>query len=567
MFKVSLIGHGRWGNKIVKAIKDFVQIVDNDSAEWIIISTPNDLHYEQVKYWLNSGKNVFCEKPLTLSLESSIKLFDLANKKKLKLYVDDVFFWRKDLKKNPTSFIWSKFNNINFIDRLAYHHFYLWLQNKNEIVNIEKVTVINNSKFEVLLSDGLKGSFDYNNKLITHRIDSNEVKATKQNPLQSMLISVFNQTVDFNSNKIRTLNATKVSEIIRKKMYPKALVVGGGIFGSSAAIALSNNGYNVELHEELSDIMNCASNINQYRLHRGYHYPRSKATALECKNGIKSFKRKYEQCVIKNNNDHYYSISSKNSLTKPNQFIDFMNSVNLNFKEKKIKEIKNVDYTVKVEEELFDNSSLYNLVVDKLFSNSIDVKLNKRSSKKDFKKFDVIVIATYSRLNDLIEDKKEYQFEVVEKPVVKLPLKYQNKSIVIMDGPFMCLDPYGNNGQYHVLGNVVHAIHETNIGEKPIISKKLKSYLNHGIIKNPEITKINKFIEHGNEYFKDFDKLKHIGSMFTVRTVLKGREYDDARPTLVRFEGNKIFSLFSGKIDTCVDAANELVEKIKNYKY
>ena len=111
---------------------------------------------------------------------------------------------------------------------------------------------------------------------------------------------------------------------------------------------------------------------------------------------------------------------------------------------------------------------------------------------------------------------------------------------------------------------MVHAIHETNVGEKPIVSEELKPYLNKGVISNPEITNIDKFIETGKRFFKDFEKLRHIGSMYTIRTVLKNREQDDARPTLVNHEGNNVYSLFSGKIDTCVDAANELIKEIKS---
>ena len=123
-----------------------------------------------------------------------------------------------------------------------------------------------------------------------------------------------------------------------------------------------------------------------------------------------------------------------------------------------------------------------------------------------------------------------------------------------MDGPFMCLDPYGNT-EYHVLGNVVHAIHETNVGYKPKVSY-LKEYLNKGLIKNPKYTNISKFIKTGKQFFNDFDQLEHIGSLYTIRTVLKNRDYDDARPTLVKKETQNVYSLFSGKIDTCVDASN-----------
>ncbi len=52
--------------------------------------------------------------------------------------------------------------------------------------------------------------------------------------------------------------------------------------------------------------------------------------------------------------------------------------------------------------------------------------------------------------------------------------------------------------------------------------------------------------------------------MYTFRVVLSNRDHDDARPTLVNHEGDNVWSLFSGKIDTCVNAANELIRRINN---
>ena len=47
--------------------------------------------------------------------------------------------------------------------------------------------------------------------------------------------------------------------------------------------------------------------------------------------------------------------------------------------------------------------------------------------------------------------------------------------------------------------------------------------------------------------------------MFTFRTVLPNRDEDDARPTLVDRLDDRMFNLFSGKIGTCVDAANQVL--------
>ena len=246
---------------------------------------------------------------------------------------------------------------------------------------------------------------------------------------------------DYEYNRKLTLNATKLSEQVRETLLPKALVVGGGIFGTTAAVALANNGYQVELHEELEDVMMAASDINQYRLHKGYHYPRSKETAQECLKGLYTFKRKYEHSVVNGNIEHYYAIASKESMTTPSQYLEFLDEMDLPYK--KVDPLPNTDITLKVEEELFDNYKLYEAVRSKLWSSGVEVIKNKKTTKDDFRGYDVVVVATYAKLNQLLEDKKEYQFEVCEKPVVRLPREYQGKSIVIMDGPFMCLDPYG----------------------------------------------------------------------------------------------------------------------------
>ena len=558
MAKVSIIGKGKWGTKIFDSIKNDVDIVKPENSDWVVISTPNDLHFEQVEYWLEQKKNVFCEKPLSLNYKSAEYLYNTAFDNDVKLYVDDVFIWRNEFY-NVSNFRWGKTDTTNYIDRLAYHHFYLWVRNKKILV--DEIIKTNDYSFTIKLNGGEIGNFDYTPSEKTfHSIDDVEVSNTNDNPLKKMLIAVFEDYTAKSFNKDVTMNATYLSEEVRKVMYPKALVVGGGIFGSTAAVSLANNGYDVEIHEKQSDIMMCASNINQYRLHKGYHYPRSSDTALECNKGLKTFKRKYEQSVLNGSIEHYYCIASEDSLISSEEYLEFLDEHRLNYKI--VDSIKNTDLTVKVEEELFDSQVLRHSVKKKLSANNINIKINHESDKNNFDLYDVIVFATYSNINQYLNNKINYQFEVCEKPVVKLSDRYKNKSIVVMDGPFMCLDPYGTT-DYHVLGNVVHAIHETNVGTAPIIkSKKLSNYINKGIIYQPDITNIDKFIETGERFFDDFSNLEHIGSMFTVRAVLKDREHDDARPTLVEKHGDNIFTLFSGKIDTCVDASNELIKMI-----
>ena len=55
-------------------------------------------------------------------------------------------------------------------------------------------------------------------------------------------------------------------------------------------------------------------------------------------------------------------------------------------------------------------------------------------------------------------------------------------------------------------------------------------------------------------------RAEHIGSMFTFRTVLPNLEKTDARPTFVTKIDDKTVTVFSGKIGTCVEAAEEVLK-------
>ena len=586
MLKISIIGKGKFGSKIEDAIKDSVEFVSPNDADWIIISTPNDLHHEHVEYWLSQRKNVFCEKPLTLTKRSAEALFSLADFFGVKLYVDDVFHWHDNITidtDTEVDFMWYKYGSFsaNIIDNLAYHHFYKWVGSDD--FEIESITETSYSidgtmvNFRVELEDGRTATFDYSiydyNGPHFHKIvdGSNEIDVKpNNNPLKDMLHCVMlddvkwpdggGPTINYEDNRKRTLNAIKLCEAVKKEVYPKVLVVGGGIFGTTASVALATSGFNVTLHEELDHLIMAASDINQYRLHRGYHYPRSKSTAQECLDGLKSFKRKYGASVVNDDINHFYAISSRDSLVSSEDYTKFLDEMGLEYNLHE--PLNGTDLTIEVEEELFDSDKLRVQVIQKMKGVGVKVVCGKKTTEEDFDDYDYIVIATYAKINELLDESIQYQYEVVEKPVVKLPEQYKNKSVVVMDGPFMCLDPYKNGN--HVLGHVEHAIHSTNVGDYPmVLNKYIAAYMNNGIIHNPHVTKINKFIEAGMEFFKDFDKLEHIGSMFTVRTVLAHREHDDARPTIVTQEAHNVYTIFSGKIGTCVEAANELVRRLQ----
>lgn len=344
----------------------------------------------------------------------------------------------------------------------------------------------------------------------------------------------------------------------------KIAIIGAGIFGSTTAIKLAESGFAVDLYEKELDILQAASGINQYRLHRGYHYPRSAETALSSKRAEKSFRSEYGEALL-DGNEHYYCIAQEDSKVSKKEFLDFCDKCNLEYKEDSLDFVdpNMVQLTIKAQESLIDPIQLRKIVWKRLYLNKVNVILGKKFSSKDVGKYGLVINCSYANLNHVLTDTpraiKNYQFELCEKPILKLPKYFKRKSVVIMDGPFFCIDPYANTG-LHLMGNVVHALHRTNVGIFPEIPKEFKSLLNKGIIKNPPITNISKFMDVAKKFMPKIRGAEHIGSMYTVRTVLPNVDCTDERPTIVKKASEKIINVFSGKMGNCVETAEEIVK-------
>lgn len=344
-------------------------------------------------------------------------------------------------------------------------------------------------------------------------------------------------------------------------------VVGGGIFGITTALKLAELEHEVDLYEVNGEILSCASMVNQFRMHRGYHYPRSKDTALGTKKGFETFRKFYGECLLEGFN-HYYCIAKRKSLTSPEQFIRFCKDLELEYEivnPPKVVNKDNISLCVKAQECMLSPSKLLRFCKRELTQRQVRVIFDKFTPSQ-MKDYNFVVNATYANQNYLLEPsypekQVDYQFEVVEKLVLKLPAQFKNLSIVIIDGPFTCIDPFDETG-HHLMGNVEVAILSRNTGKFPKIPGEIMPLLNKGVISNPPVTRFNDFISAAKEFFVGIEEAKHVGSMFTVRTVYPHHEHDDARPTDITEIGDKIISLFSGKIPTCVSAADKVVNLI-----
>jgi len=227
---VGIIGYGAWAQRIVPTIKKLCNInfianstidykILNLDVDWVIVLTSNETHFSIVKYLLNKGINVICEKPLTTSFKQSEYLYNLAKNKKAKLYVSDVEFYKyKKIKiLNNNNIIRSKKNNLqkgNLLFRLAYHDFYLLRKHLNS-TKIDKIRIsqMNDMRLKFnFYSKDKKFNFSYSvNDLINkHKINNRNLLKFKTDPLTKMFKAIFKKKVDFQRNKLDTLFASKI---------------------------------------------------------------------------------------------------------------------------------------------------------------------------------------------------------------------------------------------------------------------------------------------------------------------------------------------------------------------
>src|SRR5271168_1214476 len=105
-------------------------------------------------------------------------------------------------------------------------------------------------------------------------------------------------------------------------MGARIAVAGAGIYGSTVALRLAEEGHQVHLFDPLG-VLRAGSSINQYRVHAGYHYPRSSETINEIAEARAEFAHTFA-CAIVRSSRRYYAIPKENSLTSPDLYESVM---------------------------------------------------------------------------------------------------------------------------------------------------------------------------------------------------------------------------------------------------
>jgi hypothetical protein len=330
----------------------------------------------------------------------------------------------------------------------------------------------------------------------------------------------------------------------------RAAVVGAGIYGATIAVDLARAGHQVDLYERHRDLLHGATRGNQARLHSGFHYPRSMATALAAKADAARFATRFPGAVNRRNS-HYYAIASQGSLTSPDDYLQFCERLDAGARVASVPSLlQGVQACVRVPEAVVNVTAVREQLRRELrhagvaFHRDTDVD-------PEALEHDLVVVATYGR-----GWPAPLRWEVCEVALVNLGARYAFRSFVVLDGPFCSVDPLADRAG-HALYHVDATVRAANVGLEPKIPDRLAHLLDRGPVPAP-YSNLAGMLDGARRFFRHLDDPAYLGSLFTVRAVLPDVDATDERPTLYHRDG-RLLHVLAGKIDGAPTAAERVV--------
>lgn len=348
----------------------------------------------------------------------------------------------------------------------------------------------------------------------------------------------------------------------------RVAIIGGGAFGVTAAIELGKQGYKVDLFEQKSELLAGTSGHNNLRLHRGYHYPRSPRTVQQVLQSVDEFASLYHDAIV-SDIPHYVGISASDSKTSPEQYIDFCESYNLPYQiiSPDFFNDRQVGLAVRVFESAVDLVVWRSTCSRLLARSNVRVFLSSKPSASQLKDYRTVVLATHWSMNQLGPrlgaQPRVLSFDVVELAMVKAQAKASRASILVLDGPFMCIDPMGRSGR-SIIGHVNHGLHAHSQGLYPVIPHALRSMIEQGLVRRPPCSDWPKMEADGRRIFSDFSTAEYLGSFFAIRAMSPSNEWAGERESSVEQIGENLYSILGGKLTSAPGAAHNLVSLLNH---
>ncbi len=338
----------------------------------------------------------------------------------------------------------------------------------------------------------------------------------------------------------------------------KIAIAGAGIYGATIAIRLAERGHHVELFDPLG-VLRAASAINQFRIHSGYHYPRSPETITETLEARADFTAAYAPAIVRTSR-HYYAIPKEGSQTSPDLFEQVMARHELFCKPTRPPwmNFDFIDRCYEVDEQLYDPDLLRQTIEARLAT--LKIPFHQRVfANQTRNEYDFIVRATYG-LGPSLGQFKIAKYQVAEKILIELPAELRGISLVVIDGPFTAFDPYGAS-THSQFGSAKHTNHWTTTDPAEPIPQPYAPLMNAPAFAPFPGTHFEAMRQDAILTVPSTKHAEYRGSRFTMR-VVENNPAQDRRTLLIHEPAPNELHVFSGKVVSAVKAATQIATRI-----
>jgi len=341
-------------------------------------------------------------------------------------------------------------------------------------------------------------------------------------------------------------------------MSAKVAVAGAGIYGATTAIRLAEHGHTVHLFDPLG-VMRAASAINQYRIHSGYHYPRSPETIQETLEARTEFMEAFGPAIVRNSR-HYYAIPKEGSQTSPALFEKVMTQFNIFYQPSRPDwmDFGFIDRCYEVDEQIYDPDALRDLVLAQI--QRAGIAFEQRAFDPGMREqYDYVVYATYG-LGPSRGLFKSAKYQVAEKIRIELPSQLRGISLVVIDGPFTAFDPYGSSPR-SLFGSAKNTNHWTTTDPLEPVPQPYAHLLNGPRFEPITFSRFEAMRADSALTVPASRDAVYLGSRFTLR-VVEHNPLQDRRTLYVEEPAPREIHIFSGKVVGAVKAARLICERV-----
>lgn len=370
------------------------------------------------------------------------------------------------------------------------------------------------------------------------------------------------------------------------KMVDK-LIIGAGLYGLYAALYCAKKGQQVKVLEMDREPFGRATYINQARVHMGYHYPRSLATAMKSAGYFRRFVEDYNFCILFDF-QQIYATSKHFSWTDAAEFEKFCKDADIPCEPLPASRYfteGSCDGAFLTKEYTYDAHILRDYFLEELkkypqaeICCSREIQHIKKSSdcyevvalcngKEEVYQAPFVLNATYASVNQVLKliegveaDPFKIKYELCEIILCEAQDCLKSIGLTVMDGPFFSVMPFGKTG-LHSLTSVTFTPHMTSYDAVPSFpciegGDCTQRWLGNcnGCVNRPE-SAWEYMSALARKYLKEEYKFTYVKSLFSMKPILKASEIDDSRPTVIKCLSQEptFISVLSGKINTVYD--------------